>query len=91
MLKIRVHGYKNQNGKSVKSSVKLEGTVNAEESFFELSVEETLSETVLNQWLNEEKKLTFKKNFTTDNCQLITTQWARKFKKVQAKKTREIK
>ena len=49
VLKIRVHGYKNQNGKSVKNSVKLEGKVNVEESFLEMSVEETLSETVLSQ------------------------------------------
>ena len=49
VLKIRVHGYKNTNGKSVKNSVKLEGRVNVEESFLEMSVEETLSETVLSQ------------------------------------------
>ena len=45
-LTIRISGFKNDRGKSVKSTVKLKGTGEAE--FHAMAVEETMSETLMN-------------------------------------------
>jgi hypothetical protein len=44
-LVIRVHGYRNDRGKSVKISIRLHGF--ADQSFYSFPVEETLSESVM--------------------------------------------